>query len=250
MRKLGKLPARSEAIKFKFGAYLNAPALPVPPARFGHYNMPVEWGMLGNDNYSDCVFAGAAHETMIWLNEAGESAVFTETAALADYSDVTGFNMNDPASDSGTDMGDAATYRRKEGIRDANGIRHKIDAYVAITHGDLDQLALATYLFGVTGVGIRMPASADDQFERQVPWSIVPNSPVIGGHYVPCVGRNRLGNYLFITWGRLHAATPEFVKEYMDEGLAYLSLESLKNNLSPEGVNLAQLKSDLAALAA
>ena len=71
-----------------------------------------------------------------------------------------------------------------------------------------------------------------------------------GGHYVPVIGRNSAGNFLVITWGRLHAATPEFVTKYMDEGIAYLSLEYLKNNLSPEGVALDELQRQLQQLAA
>ena len=250
LRKLGKLPARPDAVRFKFGAFFNAAALPTPPLRFGHFGAITEWGAFANDRYSDCVFAGAAHEAMIWLSEAGESAAFNDQCVLADYAAVTGFNPADPSSDQGTDMQAAADYRRKVGIVDASGRRHKVDAYVALNAGDVDQLALAAYLFGAVGIGIQLPSSAEGQFDQQVPWSVVPGDRIAGGHYVPVIGRNKLGNFLVITWGRLHAATPDFIAQYMDEGICYLSLESLKNNLSPEGFNATQLQQDLAAIAA
>ena len=58
--KLGKVPARPDAVKLKFSSYINTNQLPTPPASFGHENLIQSWGMLGNDQYGDCVWAGAA----------------------------------------------------------------------------------------------------------------------------------------------------------------------------------------------
>lgn len=250
IRKLGKLPARPDAVKFKYGAIFNVAKLPTPPLRFGHFNSISQWGEFGNDKYSDCVFAGAAHETMIWCSEVGAVTTFDDTAVLSDYSAVTNFDPNNPATDQGTDMQEAASYRRKVGLLDASGSRHKVDAYVAIKAGDLVQLAQAAYLFGAVGAGFRMPASAEAQFDAGQPWDVVQGDAVEGGHYVPIIGRNSAGNFLGITWGRLHAMTPRWVSTYMDEGIAYLSIEALKNNLSPEGVSLDDLQRSLQQLAA
>ena len=251
MRKYGKLPARLGAVSLKFGAFFNAGSLPTPPQHFGHYNIPIEWQEFGNDQYSDCVFAGAAHETMIWLNECGESVAFSEGSVLSDYSIVTGFDPSKPATDQGTDMSDAASYRQKTGVADASGRRHKVDSYVALQAGDVDQLMLATYLTGACGIGIRVPASADNQFDAQVPWDVVEGDSIVGGHYIPVIGRNKSGNILVVTWGRLHAMTPRFYEAYCDEALAYLSLEALgAKGLSPEGYNAVQLQQDIAAIAA
>src|SRR5882757_1904530 len=112
--KLGKLPARPNAVTFKLIDY--AVALLVPPKTFGHQKLQTTWGMLGNDKYGDCVWAGAAHETMLWNKEASKTVTFTDNEVLSDYSAVTGFNPSDPNSDQGTDMQVAASYRRKTGI--------------------------------------------------------------------------------------------------------------------------------------
>lgn len=246
--KLGKRPARPEAVTFKFATFFDATALPTPPIAFGHYSVGSPWGMLGNDQYGDCVFAGAAHETMVWDLTGGQPVTFSDISVLADYAAVTGFNPSDPNTDQGTDMQVAASYRRKTGVLDAEGHRHLIDSYVAIDPGALDQLALATYLTGAAGVGLRLPSSAEGQFEAHQPWTVVPGDTIVGGHYVPCVGRNANGDFLVVTWGRLHAMTPEFYEAYCDEAMAYISIESLRNNLSPEGFDAVKLRGFLAAI--
>jgi hypothetical protein len=255
--KLGKTAARPDAVKLKFGAFFDAAQLPTPPATFGHYGLGLglSWKVLGNDKYSDCVFAGAAHETMMWTHRAGtgKPVDFSDADVLSDYSAVTGFNPANPSSDQGTDMTEAASYRRKVGVVDAVGVRHKIDSYVALRVGDTDQLALATYLFGAVGIGIRFPVSAMQRFNAGNPWDVLTlaqqrGDRIEGGHYIPCVGRNSDGNFLIVTWGRLQAMTPDFYRAFNDESLAYISLDPLKNNLSPEGFDLTSLRRSFTAL--
>lgn len=244
---LGKTPARSGAMKFKLSDYLNRKALPKPPATFGHEGLiPASWGMLGNDSYGDCVWAGAAHETMMWNAEAGVKVAFTDKAVLSDYSAVTGFNPKKPNTDQGTDMVVAASYRRKTGIVDAAGKRHQVAAYLSIKPGDLNEHLAAAYLFGAIGIGIEFPASAMDQFNAGKPWDVVSRSKIEGGHYIPLVARR--ANLECVTWGKVQQMTSAFFQKYNDESVAYVSLEALKNNKSPEGFNAAQLQADLSAL--
>jgi hypothetical protein len=249
MLALGKKPARA-AVSFKFETYFDAAVLPAVPRVFGKPWLVSEWGLLRNDTVGDCVWAGAAHETMLWSAEAGNPVAFTDADVLADYAAVAGYDPTKPESDQGTDMQQAAAYRLKTGIVDAYRGRHKVDAYVALQPGGLDQLALAAFLFGSAGVGIQLPDSAFDQFQNAEPWSPVTGSRIEGGHYVPIVGRNRVGNFLCVTWGRLHAVTPAFLTTYMDEGVGFLSLERLRGSVSPQGFDYATLQSDLALLRA
>ena len=107
---------------------------------------------------------------MIWSLEGGRpEAQFTDSDVLGDYSAVTGFNPADPSTDQGTDMEVAASYRRKTGILDASGARHMIDSYVALKVGDVDELVLATWLMGATGVGLEFPSQAMEQFNAGEP---------------------------------------------------------------------------------
>lgn len=246
--KLGKLPARKDAVKLRLSKYLVPAALPKPPRTFGHEALlGADWSVLGNDQWGDCVFAGAAHETMMWCREAGAITEFDDKSVLSDYSAVTGFDPTNPDTDQGTDMQAAASYRRKVGIVDAIGNRHKIDAYLAIEPGNLTQHYLAMYLFGAVGIGIQFPGSAMSQFNRGKTWSVVKGAQVEGGHYLPLIAKRT--NIKCVTWGRVQGMTAGFFSKYNDESLAYLSAESLVNRKSPEGFDYGALLADLHAIA-
>jgi hypothetical protein len=186
---------------------------------------------------------------MLWRAESGKPIPsFTPAEIISSYSDVTGYHGTD-ATDYGTDVQQACDYRRKTGITDGTN-RYKIDSYVALRVGDTAELALATYIFGVVGIGINFPVSAWTQFRNQQPWDYNGPSRLDGGHYIPCVGRNSKGNFLVVTWGRLQAMTPRFYAHYSDEAVAYISLDSINSSslVTPEGFDINKLRSNLAAL--
>jgi len=248
--KLGKLPARRGAVQFKLATYLIKTQLPTPPKVFGDQGLvTAPWSMLGNDNFGDCVWAGAAHETMLWNREANRTVAFQTKGVLSDYSKVTGFDpKNAEQTDKGTDMQTAASYRRKTGVIDANGKRHKVAAYLALRPGDANQLALAMYLFGAVGIGIKFPDSAMTQFNQGKPWSVVPGPAPTEGHYIPGLGRDNNGNFVIVTWGKLQTMTPGFYTKYCDEVIAYISQEALSNGETRNGLKIEQLQTDLKAL--
>jgi hypothetical protein len=203
--------------------------------------------MFANDKLADCYWAGAAHETMLWNAAIGNQIPwFTDADVIASYSACAGYDPSDPETDQGTDMQQAAKFRQKNGIVDNNQRLHKIESYVALKPGDLDQIALATYLFGAIGLGLQMPQSAMGQFDNAEPWSSVQGSPNDGGHYLPCFGRNSHGNFLVVSWGRLQALTPEFLTEHMDEGIVYLTADWLTE--SPRGFDKDALKAAMKQL--
>ena len=263
--KLGKLPATYDKRDLLFSEYRTAEALPSHPKYFGHEGLMAAngWQMFGNgpDNTvspgfkgaGDCVFAGGDHETMLWTLEGGVPAKFTGATAIKDYSSVTGYDPKAPLdahgnnpTDQGTNVRTALGYRRKTGLVDASGKRHKIGAYVSLEVGNMDEILEALYLFGVVGIGIKFPLSAMDQFNAGKPWSVVPGSAPEGGHYIPLVA-NRT-NLECVTWGRIQQMTPQFFKTYCDEAWAILSTEMLKAGKSLEGFDLTQLQEDLKAL--
>lgn len=253
--RLGKLPATHDPRDLVLGTYLaDTVVLPQIPASVGHYQLLPKsgWGMLGNDEYGDCAWAGPAHETMLWTKLGGHAATFTTADVLADYAAGTGFDPNagPPGAnptDQGSNVRDVANYRRKTGIVDAHGHRHKIGAYVAVHPDNFAHCRAAVYLFGALGIGFQVPQSAMTQFENHQPWDVVPGSPVEGGHYVPVLGIDPVYLYV-VTWGRIQVMTRRFFATYCDEAYAYLSVEQLTNGKSPEGFNLAQLTADLPAV--
>lgn len=223
--------------------------LPTPPTMFGLEGLPLVYQMQGNDQAGDCVEAGAIHEIMTWTQRAARPATFGGDAALALYAQWTGWQPNDPSSDQGTDMVTAASLRRKQGIVDANGGKHQLGAYLALTAGDPDELAQATYLFGCTGVGVQFPQEWETAFDNGQPWDTVARPTLMGGHYVPVIGRRYNGNFVCVTWGQLQEITPRGYRQFCDEALAYVNADILgANGLSPQGFDLDQLKADLSQL--
>lgn len=249
--KLGKTKARKDAVKLKFGDYLTK-QLPKAPQMAGHSDLitPLAWGMLGNDTAGDCVWAGAAHETMLWNEEAKHGVAFTPTLVLSDYTAVTGYNPADPNTDQGTDMQVAAKYRQDTGIVDINGQRHKVGAYLEIDKGNKEEIMQAIWLFGAVGIGIQFPDSAMTQFNKTEDWTVVKGAKIDGGHYIPGVTYDKDFVYV-VTWGKRIRASWAFIKKYMDEGIVYLSAEMLSGaGESLEGFNIAQLQADLAEIKA
>jgi hypothetical protein len=248
--KLGKTAARPAAVTFKLVNYLT-PALPVPPRKIGHHNLlPIDIGMLGNDSYGDCVWAGAAHESMLWNDMASRQVTFSDQSVLSDYSTVTGFRPNDPNTDNGTDMSDAAKYRQKTGVIDANGVRHKVDAYLALTPGDAVQLRQALYLFGAVGVGVKFPTFWMGKFNAGLEWTYRKNPTFEGGHYISAMGSaSPRGAITIATWGTLHTMSTRAYEHYNDESIAYVSLEALTSSgKTLDGFDIDQLRADLRAL--
>lgn len=245
--KLGKLPARPGAIKLSLWDYLSPSRVPTPPAEFGHEALVTSWPMLGNDKYGDCVWAGAAHETMLWDAEGGRAAAFADANVLSDYSAVTGFDPTRPETDAGTDMQKAAAYRKATGIVDASGVRHRVGAYLSIGTGNLDEHLTAAWLFGAVGIGVNFPASAFDQLSHGEPWDVVAGDYLDGGHYIPLICR-RAGMFHCVTWGKDQPMTDAWFKQYNDESIVYLSEEFLSGGKSLEGFDLDQLTYDLSNL--
>lgn len=243
MLKLGKAPARKDSIKFLFGNYLTG-KLPPPPKQGGHLDLikNLTWGMLGNDEFGDCVLAGAAHETMLWNAEAKKIIPFYPPQVLSDYSAITGFNPKDPSTDQGTDMQVAAKYRQDVGVLDGQGMRHRIGAYLAISTPT--EVRQAIHFFSACGIGIQFPNSAMTQFNAGKDWTVVKKTKVEGGHYIPGIAYDEKFVYV-VTWGRVVRAEWAFIKKYMDEAVVYLSEEMLTGGVSLEGINLMQLQADI-----
>ena len=229
--KLGKLPATPDDRDLLFARYAKPANLPKPPAHFGHETLfpPKGWGMLGNDEWGDCAFAGPAHETMLLTKEGGHPVQFTTADVLSDYSAVTGFKASAGApdhnpTDNGASVRDVLGYRRTKGMLDSAGNRHKIGAYLALDKTDLAEIYQAMYLFQVVGIGFAFPDSAMSQFNEGKPWDVVPGATVNGGHYV-CAFAKRT-NIEVVTWGALQQMTERFFKTYCDEAWTYVSTSS------------------------
>lgn len=246
--KLGKKPYIPKEKDFQYKKYkLTSAALPPLPQTFGPKAQIVDWGMLGNDLYGCCVFSGQAHSVMLWTAEGGKPVNFTTQGVLSDYSAVTGFNPNDPSTDQGTYLRDALDYGRKVGFVDADGNRHKIKAFLLLDLLDFNDILQATYIFSSTTLGLSMTQTAMDQFDAGEPWTKITDEEIKGGHEVELIAWDGIWLYV-VTWGKVQKMSVEWFRAYADEAYVKLSDDFLKNGLSPDGFDMAQLQADLAAL--
>jgi hypothetical protein len=257
--KLGKLPAVDKPTDLLLSNYLLPEAATIsPPTYIGFIHVfGGQWAMLGNDQWGDCVFAGADHETQLlnWIGYGANRLVrtpqvqFSTNDALSDYSAVTGFNPNDPSSDKGTYTQDALDYRRKTGLLDATGARHKIAAYAKLTPGDPVLARQGLFAGEVLGIGINFPSTAMDQFNSGQPWTYVRGASIEGGHYIPVIAAEPGWLYV-VTWGQTIKMSDEFYHHYCDESYMILSAEGLfrRRQTTYSGLNWAQLEADAGAL--
>ena len=250
--RFGKKPADTAAFDtgLKFGAFVDLAELPDPPLLIGRVGLIHEWGMLGNDETADCVFAARCHGVMQSHAAAGTDVpAFTDFDAVSDYAAVTGYNPTNPDTDQGTSMVDAVAYYKATGIRDSSNKRHLVEGSAFLRPGDVGEMAAALYWFGALDIGLELPSSAMEQFDSAEPWSVAAGASPGDGHCVMVIARNSAGNFICVTWGRIHAMTPQFLTTYMDEGFAYYSEDMLRSDaLSPRGIDKAGLLGTLEKL--
>ncbi|MFD4442533.1 hypothetical protein ACFWPK_22460 [Nocardia sp. NPDC058519] len=246
--RLGKLPARINATMLNLSSYLDPALRQRIPADFGYDHTIADYPMLGADELAVSVWAGAAHETLLWAREAGDDVEFDADTIASDYAACTGYDKSQPETDRGTDLQAAASYRRRAGIVDTAGRRHRIGAYVSITPGDPDELAAAAYIFGAVGVGWRLPAYAVEDISAGRPWDVRHGMPPLaGGHYTPVVAR-RGGFFYAITHGRAQEFTERFYRRYCDEAIAYLPPDLLgAGAANAPGLDIDRLVRDMKA---
>jgi hypothetical protein len=248
MFKFGKLAPKPAPLKLR--TFLTAP-LPEPPREANLDAVGLaDQNMFGNDRYGDCAIAGPGHETLFWERHNGRPpAPITDADILRMYSDVTGFDPNDPSTDQGSVVADVVKYRRTHGLVDSAGTVHKIAVGLGLAHSTLE-VRQAISLFDVVGLGIQVPQSLMDTVQAGGDVWDVPDggSEIIGGHYIAGIAYDR--DYLYvISWGKVYRMTWAFFDTYADEQWVYLSAEDVNGQgVSPDGLDLAQLREDIAAL--
>lgn len=248
---LGKLPARHDDRTLKLSTYAPSSGFVFPKTKSWAPDVP-SFPMLANDRFGDCVFAGAYHQIQLWLDADGVDVVPAEADTLQAYSEVTGFNPNDPSTDRGANLLDVLNFWRKTGMPwTVNGtpMRHEIAGYAKIQHTNHAEAKLAIAEFGGAYLGVNLPLAAQAQFGSGKHWTVgrgpnsVPGS--WGGHCVVAVGYNAT-TVALVTWGKIQFATYGWLDTYADEMYAILSTDwTGGDDKSPSQVDFAQLKTDI-----
>jgi len=242
--KLGKLAPKFHPDTLTLGKYLT-PILPFLKSSVAWERKVTNWSMLGNDNYGDCVEAGAGNTIMTMTSQSGIQYSPTTAQILQDYTNITGFNQNDPSTDNGTTVVDALAYYVKSGIAG-----RKILAWASVKiDSSLWEFKQAISLFSTVLVGFNFPQSAMDQFDNGQGWAINTNSPIVGGH---CVAISEYSPTQLVcnTWGALQPTSLGFMPYYADEAYVLITQDWINKikNLSVSGFNINVLENDAKVL--
>ena len=240
----------------KFSSYVDATKLPpIPDGDFGHTDLLTQpIGIYCNDQLGCCVVSGAEHETRLWHAEGSgrDELVFDDDTTISNYTLLGNYDPEDPYSDQGCDMVNAAQIRMDKGILDSNGKAHRVGAALQLQPGNWEQLLYACYYFDGVGLGILVTAAMQQAFQNNEPWDVDCFNPndVEGGHYVPAVARVG-GDIVVITWGQPQRLTRALytADQFNTTVFAYASPEKLRNGKDLNGLSWSDMRADINALA-
>ena len=251
--RLGKTAARFDARTLRLATYTRKSKV-VAPANVTWLAKYLTSPMYLNDQIGCCTFASFAHLFGTWTAYAtGTPLVFPDAAILTGYIAVTGqegaaFNPKTGANDNGCNMLDVLNYVKKTGLGG-----HKILAYMSIDPKNHNEVMLGMNWFGGIYTGVALPVTAQNLSRpwRRNPGALVGNNAPgsWGGHAIEVASASHNG-LTCKTWDQLQSMDWAFWDAYVDEAYAVLSLDWLCNSKAPNGLDLAQLQVDLAALPA
>ena len=242
--KLGMIPKPLPEDLGMLASYMTNP-LGTPPASLTWPAAMSSCGMLGNDRFGDCTWAGAVHLRMLCAAIAGEVETFP-----TDSDTINGYLAFTHGQDSGCVEADVLKLWQTKGM-----FGNKLAGFAPLDIGDTDELKAATALFGGTYIGIKVPANASAQFEAHQAWHLDDTSAddnYEGGHCVV-----KCGYYLdsvwgkvwaVLTWGAVQLVTEEWMAKNLLEDWAVLTDEFI--DARPGLIDVAALQADLAKLAA
>jgi hypothetical protein len=245
--KLGKTKPRPNYRTLLLSNYLGE-ELPAPPAKtYWEYKVK-SYPMMLNDQLGDCVFACGGHLVQEFTAHTGTEVIPTDAQVLAAYEAVSGYVPGNSNTDNGAAITDFLAYWLNQGFAGQPNLL----GWAAIDQTDITSVKQAVFLFGALDIGMNLPNSAMDQFQAGQPWDVVADDGGIdGGHCIPIMGYGADG-FTIVTWGKTQQMTNAFFQKYCDEGYALISPQWMSDvtKLAPNGLDLAALQADLAALKA
>jgi hypothetical protein len=237
-----------EKFRLTIDKYLDFSALPAPPVVVDRAGKVTSWPMYGNDVAGDCTFATVGHEIQAWTAYASTEVEIPESSVISAYSAVSGYDPATGANDNGAVIQDVLNYWRKNGVQGDPG---KVLAFAQVKQIDnITTLRQVLELFGTIYIGLNVPQSAMDQFDAGQPWTVVPGSPIDGGHAVPVQYIDGSASPIgVVTWAKLQMMSWEFWKTYVEEAWVVVTQDWLqKNGSTVGGFSLTDLGNDFAAI--
>ena len=209
--------------------------IPAPPASVTPPSVG-PWGMMDNDRLGCCTIAGVGHAIMSWNAEVSQhDHVPNDSEVEKTYFALTG------GADSGLVEANVLNHWHRTGL-----FGHKIAAYAPVEKHDFVGLQQAVAFYGAAYLGVALPSSAQDQFAAGQDWTVVPGSPIEGGHAIVAVGYN--DHFVqCVSWGRVVNVSYPWLSHYLTEVWTVISNEFVEAGRGPS-LDLATLRADIAAI--
>ncbi len=215
-----------------------------------------------NDRLGDCTCATQAQEELVQSYRTGSPEMPSDDSVLEMFR-ATGVEQG-LGDDDGRYHEGVLSYRKRVGLKQADGSYEKILGYAAVNWLDRDEIRAAGYLFGGLQLCVALPESAYYQMawaqrnnvrprwvtNRNLPdgtkcaGSWAPGS--WGGHAIYVPAAMDIG-YSLMTWGRRHYFTGAWLKAYGSEMYVTVS-EDWSRKPAPSGFDRDGLLNLLASL--
>jgi hypothetical protein len=241
--RFGKHPPKVDYRTLRMRSYLTT-AIPAPPASYNvltkvytklNTKDPTKlFPMDGNDTLGDCTIAALAHAVTAYRGLVDKKKVMSKAAVVKLYMHLTG------GLDSGLNELDVLNYWRKHAVSG-----DEILGFVSIDPKNHTHVEQAIKLFGGVYLGFQVQQNCIQEFDARQTWT--PGPLTNDGHAVLAVGYDQKG-VTVLTWGNTQQATWAWWDECVDEAYAILPPEAKNSKFAP-GFNMAQLRTDLAAVA-
>jgi hypothetical protein len=249
--------------RMRLAGYLPA-ELPDPPERVEWGGPVTRWGLYDNDRIENCGIVAAANLIRLWTAHAGTQVDLSDRAVLDAYTVVSGYDPDTGADDKGAVVSDVLAMWSTRAMGGIGG--HVLAGFAEIERTDATAIRQAVALFGGCLIGLQLPKAVQGIGGS---WIDVPRGPddltpagmyarvegltedwapgSWGGHCVVCIAAD-LDGFTVITWGNTLRMSNRFAATYIDEAWAALSTDWIGAGGAPNGLDLAALQADLAAL--
>lgn len=214
--------------------YRVSPDLPTPV-------LPIDWAknlqfpILGNNQYGDCMYAMALHVDQTWTGNNGAESSFDVQVVIRDYLRLSG-------GDNGLDEG-TLVHAWKKGLALNKDVAILDALDIDPTNGAMVQSAM--YLFGAINFMLSVPNAWINSFDPaggQV-WDAPARANPANGHGVAWNGCDTQGRYKLQTWGGWVWITPAGVRTCDPSAFITFSLRwfDQKTGKAPNGYTYDQL---------
>jgi hypothetical protein len=171
--------------------------------------------VLANDTLGDCTSAGAGHLIDVFTAGGGAPVVITAAEAIAFYSQSTGYDPSNPASDQGGDEVTVLTSWKTLGYDGKGG--HPIAGFVQVDPTNAALLRACCFYFGGLYFGLELPDTYTNPFPSSNGFVWGPGTPDPNqGHCIVGLGADETGIKVD-SWGLLGTFTYDAIAELCSE---------------------------------